>query len=25
LNIRLDYGIGGGNNRGFYLQLGEAF
>lgn len=25
LNIRLDYGIGQGNNNGFYLQLGEAF
>jgi outer membrane protein assembly factor BamA len=26
LNLRLDYGIGqGNNNSGFYLQLGEAF
>ena len=26
LNLRLDYGIGQGNhNKGFYLQLGEAF
>lgn len=25
LNLRLDYGIGQGNNQGFYLQLGEAF
>ena len=25
LNLRIDYGIGAGNNRGFYLQLGEAF
>jgi outer membrane protein assembly factor BamA len=25
LNLRIDYGIGGGNNRGFYLQIGEAF
>jgi len=25
LNLRLDYGIGQGNNRGFYFQLGEAF
>jgi len=26
LNLRLDYGIGqGANNKGFYLQLGEAF
>lgn len=25
LNIRMDYGIGSGNNRGLYLQLGEAF
>lgn len=25
LNIRLDYGFGGGVNKGFYLQIGEAF
>ncbi len=25
LNIRLDYGIGNGINKGFYLQIGEAF
>lgn len=25
LNIRLDYGIGQGNSRGFYFQVGEAF
>ncbi len=25
LNLRLDYGIGQGNNHGLYLQLGEAF
>jgi outer membrane protein assembly factor BamA len=25
LNLRVDYGIGQGNNSGFYLQLGEAF
>jgi len=25
LNLRLDYGIGYGDSRGFYLQLGEAF
>jgi hypothetical protein len=25
LNLRVDYGIGPGNNRGFYFQLGEAF
>ncbi len=25
LNIRIDYGIGQGKNKGFYLQLGEAF
>jgi len=25
LNLRLDYGVGQGNNHGFYLQLGEAF
>ncbi len=25
LNLRLDYGIGGGESSGFYLQLGEAF
>ncbi len=25
LNIRLDYGIAGGANKGFYLQIGEAF
>lgn len=25
LNLRLDYGNGGGKNNGFYLQLGEAF
>ncbi len=25
LNLRLDYGIGQGNNSGFYFQLGEAF
>ncbi len=25
LNIRLDYGIGPGNNQGFYFELGEAF
>ncbi len=25
LNLRLDYGIGKGNNHGFYFQLGEAF
>jgi outer membrane translocation and assembly module TamA len=25
LNLRLDYGIGQGNNNGLYFQLGEAF
>ena len=25
LSLRLDYGIGQGTNRGFYVQLGEAF
>jgi outer membrane protein assembly factor BamA len=25
LNLRIDYGIGQGNNSGFYIQLGEAF
>ena len=25
LSLRIDYGIGQGNNRGFYFQLGEAF
>jgi len=25
LNLRLDYGIGQGNNSGLYFQLGEAF
>lgn len=25
LNIRIDYGIAGGINKGFYLQIGEAF
>lgn len=25
LNIRVDYGLGGGVNKGFYLQIGEAF
>ena len=25
LNLRLDYGVGGGKSSGFYLQLGEAF
>jgi len=25
LNLRLDYGIGGGRNHGLYLQIGEAF
>ena len=25
LNLRIDYGIGQGNNSGFYLQLGEVF
>ena len=25
LNLRLDYGIGQGNNHGLYFQLGEAF
>jgi outer membrane protein assembly factor BamA len=25
LNIRVDYGIGGGKNNGLYLQIGEAF
>ncbi len=25
LNIRVDYGIGNENTRGFYLQIGEAF
>jgi outer membrane protein assembly factor BamA len=25
LNFRLDYGVGGGQSSGFYLQLGEAF
>ncbi len=25
LNIRLDYGVGQGNNSGFYFQIGEAF
>jgi len=25
LNIRIDYGLGGGINKGFYLQIGEAF
>ncbi len=25
LNIRLDYGMGNGVNKGFYLQIGEAF
>ncbi len=25
LNIRVDYGIAGGPNKGFYLQIGEAF
>ena len=25
LNLRLDYGIGSGNNHGLYFQLGEAF
>ena len=25
LNIRIDYGIGQGNSRGFYFQIGEAF
>ena len=25
LSLRLDYGVGQGTNRGFYVQLGEAF
>jgi outer membrane protein assembly factor BamA len=25
MNLRLDYGIGQGNNQGLYFQLGEAF
>jgi outer membrane protein assembly factor BamA len=25
LNLRMDYGIGTGRSKGFYLQLGEAF
>lgn len=25
LNLRLDYGFGGGKNKGLYFQLGEAF
>jgi outer membrane protein assembly factor BamA len=25
MNIRLDYGVGGGRQNGFYIQFGEAF